>query len=64
LYPWSWHDPQRLPPGQCAFNNAKNMVSFADGHTSYIPIYFNTDYSLDTIYYDPPVGYDYKWSGD
>lgn len=63
LYPWSWHEPQNLPPGQCAFNNAKNMVSFADGHVSYIRIYFNTDYSLDTIYYDPPAGYDYKWSG-
>jgi prepilin-type N-terminal cleavage/methylation domain-containing protein/prepilin-type processing-associated H-X9-DG protein len=64
FYPWSWHDPQGLPPGQCRFNDAKNMVSFADGHVSYIPIYLNTDYLLDTIYYDPPEGYDYRWSGD
>jgi prepilin-type N-terminal cleavage/methylation domain-containing protein len=64
LYPWSWHSPQSLPPGECAFNNAKNMMSFVDGHASYIPIYFNTEYYLDTIYYDPPPGYDYKWSGN
>ena len=23
LYPWSWHSPQSLPVGECAFNNAK-----------------------------------------
>jgi prepilin-type N-terminal cleavage/methylation domain-containing protein len=63
LYPWSWHNPRPLSSG-CAFNDAKNMMSFVDSHVSYIPIYFNTDYYLDTIYYDPPAGYDYKWSGN
>jgi prepilin-type N-terminal cleavage/methylation domain-containing protein len=64
LYPWSWHNPQSLPAGECAFNNAKNVLSFVDGHVDYVAVYFNTDYILDAIYYDPPAGYDYKWRGD
>jgi prepilin-type N-terminal cleavage/methylation domain-containing protein/prepilin-type processing-associated H-X9-DG protein len=66
FYPFSWHEPQRLPPspvGACV-NDAKNMVSFADGHVSYIKIYWNSDYLMATAWYNPPAGYDYKWSGD
>jgi hypothetical protein len=40
------------------------MVGFADGHVNYIKIYYDTGYNLPTAYYDPPAGYDYKWSGD
>jgi prepilin-type N-terminal cleavage/methylation domain-containing protein len=61
LWPWSWHEPHLLPPGDMGVNNAKNMVSFADGHASYIPIYWNTNYNIQTYFYDPPVSYDYKW---
>jgi len=54
------------------FNDAKNMVSFVDGHVNYIKIYWNTNRVLSggTSYittaadYDPPAGYDYQWSGD
>jgi hypothetical protein len=42
----------------------KSLVSFGDGHVSYIPIYFDALYNdIPTAYYDPPAGYDYKWSG-
>jgi prepilin-type N-terminal cleavage/methylation domain-containing protein/prepilin-type processing-associated H-X9-DG protein len=64
FYPVSWHEAQRIPSGQSGINNSKNMVSFADGHVSYIKMYSNTNYFMATCFYDPPAGYDYKWSGD
>jgi prepilin-type N-terminal cleavage/methylation domain-containing protein/prepilin-type processing-associated H-X9-DG protein len=65
FWPYAWHEPQRPLPGEMEFNNAKNMVGFADGHVSYIQIYWNTDYAaIPTLFYDPPAGYDYKWSGN
>lgn len=62
--PYSWHQPQRLPPDQVGMNNAWNVVSFVDGHTSYIKLYWDSEYNLFTFCYDPPAGYDYKWSGN
>jgi prepilin-type N-terminal cleavage/methylation domain-containing protein/prepilin-type processing-associated H-X9-DG protein len=62
--PWSWHNPK--PPdnnGRVPFKDAKNMVSFVDGHVSYIKIYWEMGYS-PTLAFDPPAGYDYQWSGD
>lgn len=56
---FSWHAPQRAS----AFNGAMNLTSFVDGHVSYIPFYFDaarTDRA--TLSYDPPGGYDYRWS--
>jgi prepilin-type N-terminal cleavage/methylation domain-containing protein len=73
LFPYSWHDPKRpFSAANAAFNDAKNMVSFVDGHVSYIKIYWNTNrimsggisYITDAADYDPPAGYDYKWSAD
>ena len=72
LSPYSWHDPKRPFVGNAVFNDAKNMVSFVDGHVSYIKIYWNTNrivsggisYITDAADYDPPAGYDYKWSAD
>ncbi|EEF60276.1 prepilin-type N-terminal cleavage/methylation domain-containing protein [Pedosphaera parvula] len=66
FYPFSWHEPKRIPAGPVGtgVNNARNNVSFADGHVSYIKIYWNSDYLLATCFYDPPASYDYKWSGD
>ncbi len=63
--PWSWHEPSP----RLMFNDAKNVVSFVDGHVSYIKIYWNsTPYPGGTatlaVQYDPPVGYDYQWSAD
>jgi prepilin-type N-terminal cleavage/methylation domain-containing protein len=61
--PWSWHEPSPL----LMFTDAKNVVSFADGHVSYIKIYWNsTPYPGGTstlaVQYDPPASYDYQWS--
>ena len=57
----STHD--RKQPQQ--FNNAKNVVSFVDGHVSYIPIYWNGSTKFDDMpcFHDPPAGYEYIWLG-
>lgn len=76
LIPFSWHQPRLLlfrmmESGCCSptkfFNDSMNMVSFVDGHVSYVKI----NWQLSTNYvfspacaYDPPAGYDYQWSGD
>lgn len=73
LSPYSWHRPKRpLGARNATFNNAQDMVSFVDGHVSYIKLYWNSAVSYPgpghwgsaACYYDPPVGYDYRWSGD
>ena len=65
FYCWSWHQPLRVPAGQYGVNDAKSVVSFADGHASYIKIYWNANYRVITACcYDPPDGYGYKWSGN
>jgi prepilin-type N-terminal cleavage/methylation domain-containing protein len=65
--PYSWHEPKPpAPNGAPMFANAMNMVSFVDGHVSYIKIYWggnNPPGSL-ALHHDPPAGYSYKWSGD
>ena len=57
----SAHD--RRQPYQ--FNNARNVMSFVDGHVSYIPIYWNGVKGIEGIaaFYEPPAGYDYTWFG-
>jgi prepilin-type N-terminal cleavage/methylation domain-containing protein len=57
----SAHDRRRR--GQ--FNNAKNVMSFVDGHVSLIPIYWNGNSGEEgmPITYDPPPGYEYTWFG-
>lgn len=64
LWPWSWHDPSPLTQ----FNDAKNVVSFVDGHVSYIRIYWQSTHPPGTLsfaaLYDPPANYDYQWSPD
>ena len=65
FFPWSWHQPLRLPSGgQFGLDDAKNMASFVDGHVSYIKIFWNSNYNLTSCCYDPPPGYDYKRSAD
>jgi prepilin-type N-terminal cleavage/methylation domain-containing protein len=64
--PYSWHQPKSAPNGAPMFDNARNMVSFVDGHVNYIRIYWggnNPPGSL-ALHRDPPNGYDYKWSGN
>ena len=68
--PYSWHQPKPFAPDKAPmFNNAKTMVSFVDGHVNYLNMYWNTNPIRGGLYmmgmnYDPPAGYDYKWSGD
>jgi prepilin-type N-terminal cleavage/methylation domain-containing protein len=66
LYPFSWHEPRRLPAGAPGIGalDAKNVVSFADGHLNYIKIYWSEEIFQATCWYNPPAGYDYKWSGN
>jgi type II secretory pathway pseudopilin PulG len=74
FYPYSWHQPNPTPGaefiqgGGAIFNDAKSMVSHVDGHVSYIKIYWNTN-AVNGVHglamlYNPPAGYEYKWSGD
>ena len=41
-------------------------MSFVDGHVSYIKIYWNGSQGGDgfSAFYEPPAGYEYKWSGN
>jgi len=74
FYPYSWHDPKPPQSGDWfLFNNAKDMLGFVDGHVSYTKMYWNSNivhqfmgfsFPFWTASYDPPDGYDYKWSGD
>ncbi|MGZ4971667.1 MAG: type II secretion system protein [Limisphaerales bacterium] len=76
LVPFSWHQPRRLlyemmtAGVDCRtkfFNDSMNVVSFVDGHVSYVKIYWK--YSTNFVFapscsYDPPEGYEYQWSGN
>ena len=48
------------------FPDAPNVMSFVDGHVSYIKIYWNGTEGPGgfSAFYEPPDGYDYKWSGN
>jgi len=48
------------------FPDAQNVMSFVDGHVSYIKIYWHGRDGPESMpwFYEPPVGYDYKWSGN
>lgn len=63
--PYSWHDPSShgagIPPGTI-YNDSKNVVSFVDGHVSYIKMYYK--YPVLACMTNPPAGYDYQWSPD
>jgi prepilin-type N-terminal cleavage/methylation domain-containing protein len=59
--PWSWHDHQRPASGYCS-KDSRDELSFVDGHVDYVKMYWNG--SGEAWQYDPPAGYNYKWSGD
>jgi prepilin-type N-terminal cleavage/methylation domain-containing protein len=77
LFPFSWHQPGKASwfgavmfnNGAILFDDAQNMVGFADGHASFIKIFWNPSpvqpgvWGL-AIQYNPPDGYQYKWNGD
>ena len=54
---------ERRQPAQ--FNNAKNVLSFVDGHVAFLPIYWDGVTGTDDLpcFHDPPPGYDYTWYG-
>ncbi len=76
LIPFSWHQPRKLlfrmmqsgvSSPTAFFNNSMNMVSFVDGHVSYVKIYFHIPTNSPDWFassYNPPDGYNYQWSGD
>lgn len=63
-FPWSWHQPLKLPPGKYGVNDAKCTTSFVDGHVDYIKFFWDTNLDETTANYDPPESYDYKRRGD
>ena len=68
FFPYSWHQPKPVRDelaGWLTFNDARNVASFVDGHVSYIKFYFDINQGQNEAWhYDPPAGYDHKWSGD
>jgi prepilin-type N-terminal cleavage/methylation domain-containing protein/prepilin-type processing-associated H-X9-DG protein len=64
LYPWSWHQPQKLPADVSGIADSKSTVCYVDGHVSYIKIYMSPTNGMTSLNYDPPEEYDYKRSAD
>jgi prepilin-type N-terminal cleavage/methylation domain-containing protein len=63
---FSWHDPSThgvAHESGTKYNDSRNVVSFVDGHVSYIKIYWNPGHG-EACWYNPPEGYDYQWSPD
>jgi len=61
--PYSWHQPKRpFSKDNALFADAKDMICFVDGHISYLKMYF--DGKNIAWAYNPPAGYDYRWSGN
>jgi prepilin-type N-terminal cleavage/methylation domain-containing protein len=64
LAPYSWHAPSSHGVAHSdgtLYNDSKNVVSFVDGHVSYIKMYWNPGQGV-AGWYDPPATYDYQWS--
>jgi len=64
---YSWHSPSQ--PRRAYVNNALDMLGFADGHGSYVKIYFDDLHyppglPRAVFAFDPPPGYEYQWSGN
>ncbi len=65
LFPYSWHRPAAAPGW---YNDARCVVSFVDGHVSYLKIYWDAANArgahLEAWQYDPPSNYGYQWSAN
>ena len=59
----SFHKP--WPQGR-QHQDAQNVASFVDGHVSFIKIYWNGGGGFQNFpfRYEPPAGYEYKWTGN
>jgi len=63
--PYSWHDPSSHGVTYAiglVYNDSKNVVTFVDGHVSYIKMFCTERYCACLT--NPPAGYDYQWSPD
>jgi prepilin-type N-terminal cleavage/methylation domain-containing protein len=61
--PYSWHEPKRpFSSDNANFKDARDMVSFVDGHVSYLKMFY--DGTKTAWAYNPPASYNYQWSGD
>lgn len=72
-FPFSWHEPKEpISIQNSVFKDARNVVSFVDGHGAYLKIYWSTNrvvvgghsYGLMAPDFDPPPEYGYKWKAD
>ena len=66
LFPYSWHAPSSHGVAYLngtIYNDSKNVVSFVDGHVSYIKMYLK-NYREMALLYNPPASYDYQWTPD
>lgn len=64
--PWSWHNPSShgiAHESGTLYNDSENVVSFVDGHVSYIRIHWAPGQILAVVS-EPPAGYDYQWGPD
>jgi len=59
---FSWHAPRKTVIS--AFNDARNVSGFVDGHVHYLRFYWNpkSTEGENSLCYDPPSGYEYRWS--
>ncbi len=64
LTPYSWHHPQKREDGEYRLRDSRNVLSFVDGHASETPLFWSGTANSEAWHYDPPGGYNYKWSGD
>lgn len=55
----SWH-----PLVNRDYPNARNVLSFVDGHASFVKIYWDGLADSDPCDYVPPAAYDYSWDGN
>lgn len=65
FFPYSWHDPSThgdADPSGLMYNDSRNVVSFVDGHVSYIKMYFRS--RVGPFLPNPPANYGYQWSPD
>ena len=60
--PFSWHRPEVDGHGYYRFDDSMNVLGFVDGHVNISKMYWNG--TLAACMYNPPEGYDYKWSGN
>ena len=55
----SWHP--LVGPDQ---PDAKNVLTFVDGHVAFVRIYWDGVADSDPCSYEPPAQYEYNWDGE